>query len=59
MHIIILPKLRFICYRFASCEQFWEIYSHIVRPGDLQSHSDFHIFKEGIKPMWEVIYLFT
>ena len=38
---------------FASCEQFWNIYSHLVRPGDLSSHSDLHVFKEGIKPMWE------
>jgi len=38
---------------FASCEQFWKIYSHLVRPGDLSSHSDLHVFKEGIKPMWE------
>jgi len=39
--------------RFASAEQFWQLYTHLVRPGDLQSHSDFHLFKEGIKPMWE------
>ncbi|KAK6478061.1 eukaryotic translation initiation factor 4E type 2-like isoform X2 [Huso huso] len=38
----------------ASVEQFWKFYSHLVRPGDLTGHSDFHIFKEGIKPMWEV-----
>jgi len=38
---------------FASAEQFWKIYSHLVRPGDLSSHSDLHVFKEGIKPMWE------
>uniref|UniRef100_A0A8D0UK69 Eukaryotic translation initiation factor 4E family member 2 n=1 Tax=Sus scrofa TaxID=9823 RepID=A0A8D0UK69_PIG len=25
----------------------------MVRPGDLTGHSDFHLFKEGIKPMWE------
>ncbi|KAK1153321.1 eukaryotic translation initiation factor 4E type 2-like isoform X2 [Acipenser oxyrinchus oxyrinchus] len=37
----------------ASVEQFWKFYSHLVRPGDLTGHSDFHIFKEGIKPMWE------
>ncbi|KAJ8267154.1 hypothetical protein GJAV_G00139130 [Gymnothorax javanicus] len=37
----------------ASVEQFWKLYSHLVRPGDLIGHSDFHIFKEGIKPMWE------
>jgi hypothetical protein len=40
--------------RFASVEQFWALYSHLVRPSDLQSHSDFHLFKVGIKPMWEV-----
>jgi len=39
--------------RFASCEQFWAIYSHLVKPGELASHSDFHLFKMGIKPMWE------
>ncbi|CAH2272675.1 eukaryotic translation initiation factor 4E type 2-like [Pelobates cultripes] len=37
----------------ASVEQFWRIYSHIVRPGDLTGYSDFHLFKDGIKPMWE------
>uniref|UniRef100_A0A8D0R5E1 Eukaryotic translation initiation factor 4E family member 2 n=1 Tax=Sus scrofa TaxID=9823 RepID=A0A8D0R5E1_PIG len=36
-----------------SVEQFWRFYSHMVRPGDLTGHSDFHLFKEGIKPMWE------
>ncbi|XP_069753258.1 eukaryotic translation initiation factor 4E type 2 isoform X4 [Narcine bancroftii] len=34
-------------------EQFWRFYSHLVRPGDLTGHSDFHLFKDGIKPMWE------
>uniref|UniRef100_A0A9L0KGX3 Eukaryotic translation initiation factor 4E family member 2 n=1 Tax=Equus asinus TaxID=9793 RepID=A0A9L0KGX3_EQUAS len=33
--------------------QFWWFYSHMVHPGDLMDHSDFHLFKEGIKPMWE------
>lgn len=39
--------------RFGSVEQFWAIYSHLARPSDLQGHSDFHLFKIGIKPMWE------
>ena len=39
--------------RFGSCEQFWSLYSHLVKPGELPSHSDFHLFKMGIKPMWE------
>jgi len=38
---------------FASCEQFWNIYNHLVRPAELSSHSDLHVFKDGIKPMWE------
>ena len=38
---------------FATCEQFWKVFSHLVRPGDLNSHSDFHLFKKGIKPLWE------
>lgn len=29
----------------------------MIRPGDLTGHSDFHLFKEGIKPMWEVLIL--
>lgn len=40
-------------------EQFWRFYSHMIRPGDLTGHSDFHLFKEGIKPMWEVCTLAT
>jgi len=38
---------------FSTCEQFWDLYGHIVFPGEMSSHSDFHLFKEGIKPMWE------
>uniref|UniRef100_A0A8C5VXX3 Eukaryotic translation initiation factor 4E type 2 n=1 Tax=Microcebus murinus TaxID=30608 RepID=A0A8C5VXX3_MICMU len=38
---------------FASVEQFWRFHSHMVCPGDLTGHSDFLLFKEGIKRMWE------
>jgi len=38
---------------FATCEQFWNLYSRLIRPGELTSHSDFHLFKKGIKPLWE------
>lgn len=44
--------------RFASVEQFWGLYSHLVRPSDLTVHTDFHLFKVGIKPMWEVNVLY-
>ncbi|XP_011500073.1 PREDICTED: eukaryotic translation initiation factor 4E type 2 [Ceratosolen solmsi marchali] len=39
--------------RFASVEQFWGLYSHLSRPSELNTHTDFHLFKIGIKPMWE------
>jgi len=39
--------------RFATVEQFWSLYSHLLRPSELMSNSDFHLFKNGIKPMWE------
>ncbi|XP_033117890.1 eukaryotic translation initiation factor 4E type 2-like [Anneissia japonica] len=38
---------------FASVEQFWSFYSFLTRPCDLTSSSDYHLFKQGIKPMWE------
>eukprot|EP01113_Clastostelium_recurvatum_P017659 TRINITY_DN2081_c0_g1_i1.p1 TRINITY_DN2081_c0_g1~~TRINITY_DN2081_c0_g1_i1.p1 ORF type:complete len:275 (-),score=81.22 TRINITY_DN2081_c0_g1_i1:47-871(-) len=38
---------------FATVEEFWEYYSHMIRPNDLPNTSDFHLFKSGIKPMWE------
>ena len=39
---------------FAQVESFWNIYSHMVRPDDLPNTTDYHLFKEGIKPIWEV-----
>ena len=39
---------------FSSVEEFWSIQSYLIRPGDLAGHSDIHLFKEGIKPLWEV-----
>jgi hypothetical protein len=38
---------------FGTIEQYWSIYSYLLRPSDLPGHFDFHLFKEGIKPMWE------
>lgn len=34
-------------------ESFWTIYAHLKRPSQLPSVSDYHIFKEGIRPVWE------
>ena len=37
----------------STVESFWTIYSHLKRPSSLPSVSDYHIFKEGIRPVWE------
>jgi translation initiation factor 4E len=36
-----------------TVESFWTIYSHLKRPSFLPTVSDYHIFKEGIRPVWE------
>ncbi|KAI1716688.1 eukaryotic initiation factor 4E domain-containing protein [Ditylenchus destructor] len=38
---------------FGSVEQFWSTYRHIKRPSDVAEKVDFHMFKEGVKPVWE------
>ena len=45
--MVVLVELEIVS-RFATCEQFWAIYSHMVKPGELASHSDFHLFKMGL-----------
>lgn len=37
----------------STVESFWTIYCHLKRPSLLPSVSDYHIFKEGIRPVWE------
>jgi len=38
---------------FFSVEDFWAYYNHIVRPNDLPYHCDYHLYRSGVKPMWE------
>jgi translation initiation factor 4E len=38
---------------FSTVQDFWDFYVHLVRPNDLPNTSDYHLFKDGIKPMWE------
>lgn len=37
----------------STVESFWTIYSYLKRPSLLPSVSDYHIFKKGIRPVWE------
>lgn len=34
-------------------EHFWRVYDHMIRVNDVKSTTDFHLFKQGIKPTWE------
>jgi translation initiation factor 4E len=36
-----------------TAEDFWKIYCHLKRPSLLPTVSDYHIFKDGIRPVWE------
>lgn len=36
-----------------SVEEFWGVYDYLVRPNDLPTSTDYHFFREGIKPTWE------
>lgn len=38
---------------FSTVEEFWSIYSHMKRVSTLPTSFDYHLFQEGIKPMWE------
>lgn len=36
-----------------TVEEFWGTYDYLVRPNDLPTTTDYHFFREGIKPTWE------
>ncbi|KAH9258546.1 hypothetical protein BASA81_003048 [Batrachochytrium salamandrivorans] len=38
---------------FHSVEGFWQVYGHMTRPSEMTASTDLHMFREGIKPVWE------
>ncbi|KAI1174001.1 translation initiation factor eIF4e [Nemania sp. FL0916] len=36
-----------------TVEDFWLAYSHLKRPSSLPTVSDYHLFKDGVRPIWE------
>jgi hypothetical protein len=36
-----------------TVEEFWETYNYLQRPNDLSVQTDYHFFREQIKPTWE------
>ncbi len=42
------------CEHLEQVEGFWGCYCHLARPSTLPNPTDIHLFKEGIRPLWEV-----
>ena len=36
-----------------NVSEFWGVYSYLVRPDNLPPNTEYHLFQEGIRPMWE------
>jgi translation initiation factor 4E len=41
------------CGVFGTAEEFWQIFNNIKPAGQLAVNSNYHLFREGIEPMWE------
>ncbi|KAL1304159.1 hypothetical protein AAFC00_000586 [Neodothiora populina] len=39
--------------KMSTAQDFWAVYSHLKRPSALPTVSDYHFFREGIRPVWE------
>ena len=39
--------------RVTTAEDFWVVYRHLNHPSALPEKSDYHLFKKGIRPIWE------
>lgn len=37
----------------SSVEQFWQVYTYLIQPHELNGRCDIHLFRHGIRPMWE------
>eukprot|EP00039_Didymoeca_costata_P018627 m.334276 g.334276 ORF g.334276 m.334276 type:complete len:218 (-) comp17324_c0_seq1:968-1621(-) len=42
-----------LIYKIKSIEDMWGVYNNAKTPQDIPKMSNYHLFKEGIKPMWE------
>jgi translation initiation factor 4E len=37
----------------SQVEDFWSYFNNMRKPSGLEANANYHIFKNGIKPMWE------
>jgi translation initiation factor 4E len=40
-------------HTFGTVEEFWCLFNNVIAPTKLALGSNFHVFKDGIQPMWE------
>ncbi|KAJ2077840.1 hypothetical protein H4R24_004879 [Coemansia sp. RSA 988] len=38
---------------FATVESFWTVYSHLKRADQVPTITDYHMFRAGVRPVWE------
>eukprot|EP00188_Purpureofilum_apyrenoidigerum_P003007 Plantae.Rhodophyta-Purpureofilum_apyrenoidigerum.ctg30525.p1 GENE.Plantae.Rhodophyta-Purpureofilum_apyrenoidigerum.ctg30525~~Plantae.Rhodophyta-Purpureofilum_apyrenoidigerum.ctg30525.p1 ORF type:complete len:211 (-),score=30.98 Plantae.Rhodophyta-Purpureofilum_apyrenoidigerum.ctg30525:78-710(-) len=38
---------------FGTVEDFWSYYNHLVRPNDLPVNTEYYLFRDSVRPMWE------
>lgn len=41
------------CGKFDSVEKFWEVFNNVKPASQLATNGNYHIFRDGIEPMWE------
>jgi translation initiation factor 4E len=45
-------SIKAVC-KMRTAQEFWKVYAHLKRPSSLPVVSDYHFFKENIRPVWE------
>lgn len=48
-----IPFMNIIFFWINKVEEFWSIYAYLKRPDTLPVISDLHLFREGIRPIFE------
>ncbi|KAJ3091232.1 hypothetical protein HK102_001250 [Quaeritorhiza haematococci] len=38
---------------FDTVEDFWAVYNNVIKASELAQGSNYHLFKEGVRPAWE------
>jgi translation initiation factor 4E len=41
------------CGSFSTIQEFWTLFNHVKPASHLSVNSNYHLFKEGVIPMWE------